>query len=81
MDVKAYKAETAEEVAARVRRILAHVPPERLWLNPDCGFWETPRWVTRLKLAALTAGARLVRQEARPGKRAPLRKVSSCPSG
>jgi 5-methyltetrahydropteroyltriglutamate--homocysteine methyltransferase len=63
IDVKAFKAETAEEVAERIRALLRHVAPEKLWVNPDCGFWETPRWATRLKLAALVEGARLVRHE------------------
>ena len=63
IDVKAFKAETAAEVAERIRAILRHVPADKLWLNPDCGFWETPRWATRLKLAALVEGARLVRRE------------------
>ncbi len=63
IDVKAFKAETAEEVAERIRALLRYVAPEKLWLNPDCGFWETPRWATRLKLAALVEGARIVRRE------------------
>ena len=63
IDVKAFKAETAPEVAERIRAILRYVAPDKLWLNPDCGFWETPRWATRLKLAALVEGARLVRRE------------------
>ena len=63
IDVKAFKAETAEEVAERIRALLRYVAPDKLWLNPDCGFWETPRWATRLKLAALVEGARLVRRE------------------
>jgi 5-methyltetrahydropteroyltriglutamate--homocysteine methyltransferase len=63
IDVKAFKAESAAEVAARIRALLQYVPPDRLWLNPDCGFWETPRWVTKLKLRALVEGARIVRGE------------------
>jgi 5-methyltetrahydropteroyltriglutamate--homocysteine methyltransferase len=63
IDVKAFRAETAEEVAERIRALLRCVPAERLWLNPDCGFWETPRWVVKRKLAALVQGARLVRKE------------------
>ena len=63
IDVKAFKAETAEDVAERIRALLRHVPAERLWLNPDCGFWETPRWVVKQKLAALCTGAQIVRQE------------------
>jgi 5-methyltetrahydropteroyltriglutamate--homocysteine methyltransferase len=63
VDVKAFKAETPQEVAERIRALLRHVPAERLWVNPDCGFWETPRWVVRRKLHALVEGARLVRKE------------------
>ena len=61
IDVKAFKAETAADVAERIRAFLPYIPAERLWLNPDCGFWETPRWVVKQKLAALVDGARLVR--------------------
>ena len=63
IDVKAFKAESAADVAERIRAALKHVAPEKLWLNPDCGFWETPRWVAKHKLAALVEGARIVRKE------------------
>jgi 5-methyltetrahydropteroyltriglutamate--homocysteine methyltransferase len=63
IDVKAFKAETPSDVARRIRALLKHVAPDRLWLNPDCGFWETPRWVVKQKLAALVAGAEIVRNE------------------
>jgi 5-methyltetrahydropteroyltriglutamate--homocysteine methyltransferase len=63
VDVKAFKAETAAEVAERIRAVLRLVPVERLWLNPDCGFWETPRWVVKRKLAALVQAAETVRKE------------------
>ena len=63
IDVKAFKAESPREVAERIRAVLEHVAPEKLWLTPDCGFWETPRWVVKLKLAALVEGARIVRKE------------------
>ena len=63
IDVKAFRAETPTEVAERIRRLLGYVARDKLWLNPDCGFWETPRWIVRQKLAALVEGARLVRKE------------------
>jgi 5-methyltetrahydropteroyltriglutamate--homocysteine methyltransferase len=64
IDVKAFKAETAEDVAERIRAVLAcGIAPDKLWLNPDCGFWETPRWVVKHKLAALVGGADIVRRE------------------
>jgi 5-methyltetrahydropteroyltriglutamate--homocysteine methyltransferase len=63
IDVKAFKAESAADVAERIRALLQHVPAEKLWLNPDCGFWETPRWVVKQKLTALVEGTRIVRKE------------------
>jgi 5-methyltetrahydropteroyltriglutamate--homocysteine methyltransferase len=63
IDVKAFKAESASDVAERIRAALEHVAPDKLWVNPDCGFWETPRWITKQKLAALVEGARIVRKE------------------
>lgn len=63
IDVKDDRVETPEAVAAMIRRGLEVVPPERLWLNPDCGlhFVSTP--VANAKLAALAAGAALARRE------------------
>ncbi|HUF92181.1 MAG TPA: cobalamin-independent methionine synthase II family protein [Candidatus Limnocylindria bacterium] len=63
VDVKAFKAESADDVAERIRALLKHVAPDKLWLNPDCGFWETPRWVAQRKLRALVDAARAVRTE------------------
>jgi len=65
VDVKAYRVETADEVAARLRLALRHVAAERLWVVPDCGFWATPRAATVGKLTAMVAGTRLVRGELR----------------
>lgn len=63
IDVKAFRVEAPEEVADRVRLALKHMPPERLWLVPDCGLWETPRWVAVAKLRSMVEGARVVRRE------------------
>jgi 5-methyltetrahydropteroyltriglutamate--homocysteine methyltransferase len=62
VDVKNYHLETADEVAARIQRLLdAGVAEERLGVVPDCGFSQTARWATRPKLRALVAGRDLVR--------------------
>lgn len=62
VDVKSFYRERPEDVAARLRALLAAgLPAERLWAVPDCGFWETPRWLCVAKLGALAAGAALVR--------------------
>jgi 5-methyltetrahydropteroyltriglutamate--homocysteine methyltransferase len=63
VDVKAFRVESADEVAARARMALEHVPADRLWLVPDCGLWETPRWVAVSKLRSLVEAARLLRRE------------------
>lgn len=63
IDVKAFRVESPEEVASRVRLALKHVPAERLWLVPDCGLWETPRWVAVSKLRSMVEAARLLRRE------------------
>jgi 5-methyltetrahydropteroyltriglutamate--homocysteine methyltransferase len=63
IDVKSFHYEHAEEVAARIRRILQVVPAEQLVINPDCGFWETPRWIAFRKLKAMVEGTKIVRKE------------------
>lgn len=63
VDVKSFYRERPEDVAERLGRILKYVPAERLWAVPDCGFWETPRWLAFAKLQALVDGAGLVRAE------------------
>jgi 5-methyltetrahydropteroyltriglutamate--homocysteine methyltransferase len=63
IDVKSYYRERPADVADRLRRVLEHVPADRVWAVPDCGFWETPRWLAFAKLEALAQGAALVRGE------------------
>jgi 5-methyltetrahydropteroyltriglutamate--homocysteine methyltransferase len=55
--------ETADDVAARVRRALPYVPAERLVLAPDCGMKYLPRDVAFGKLAAMTQAAGSLRAE------------------
>jgi 5-methyltetrahydropteroyltriglutamate--homocysteine methyltransferase len=55
--------ETPQVVADRVRRALPYVPAERLVLAPDCGMKYLPRESANGKLAALSAAARLLREE------------------
>ena len=63
VDVKSFWVEPAEEVAERVRECLKHVPPDRLTLLPDCGFFQLPRWLCAQKLRQLVAGVQIVRRE------------------
>jgi 5-methyltetrahydropteroyltriglutamate--homocysteine methyltransferase len=57
--------EQAAEVAAILRRALAHVPPERLAVTADCGFGREgmSRRIAFYKMVALVQGTNLVRRE------------------
>jgi 5-methyltetrahydropteroyltriglutamate--homocysteine methyltransferase len=55
--------ETAEGVAAHIRRALQHIAPERLMLAPDCGMKYLQRESAYLKLKAMVDGAAIVRAE------------------
>jgi 5-methyltetrahydropteroyltriglutamate--homocysteine methyltransferase len=63
IDVKSAAVESPDLVAARIRRALEYVPPERLMINPDCGLRHLAPEVARRKLHAMVAGAAVVRAE------------------
>jgi 5-methyltetrahydropteroyltriglutamate--homocysteine methyltransferase len=63
IDVKSYYVETADDVAARVRKCLEYAPAERLALAPDCGLSQTARWAAKRKLRAMAEGVEMVRRE------------------
>jgi len=62
IDVKSMYLETPEDVAERIRAVLKHVTPEKLYLTCDCGFSASSRNLARAKLHALVAGAKLARK-------------------
>ena len=63
IDVKNFYTDTPEDVAKRIRTALKYVRPEKLWVNPDCGFGWSPRYMCNQKIGALAAGARLAREQ------------------
>jgi 5-methyltetrahydropteroyltriglutamate--homocysteine methyltransferase len=63
IDVRSEQVESADVVAARIRRGLRYVPPERLSVNPDCGLRQLTGAAARGKLAAMVAGTAQVRSE------------------
>jgi 5-methyltetrahydropteroyltriglutamate--homocysteine methyltransferase len=63
LDLGDMAVETPALIAERIRRALAYVAPERLILAPDCGLKYLPREVAFAKLAAMVAGAAIVRRE------------------
>jgi 5-methyltetrahydropteroyltriglutamate--homocysteine methyltransferase len=63
LDLSSAVAETADEVAGRIRKALKYVSADRLVAAPDCGMKYLSRDLAFAKLGALAAGAALVRTE------------------
>ena len=63
LDLSNPEVESAETVAARIRRALPHVTPERLVIAPDCGMKYLPRETAFRKMRAMVEGAAIVRAE------------------
>jgi 5-methyltetrahydropteroyltriglutamate--homocysteine methyltransferase len=63
LDLNDPAVESPETVASRIRAALQHVAPDRLVIAPDCGMKYIPRETAFAKLAAMVAGARMVRAE------------------
>jgi 5-methyltetrahydropteroyltriglutamate--homocysteine methyltransferase len=61
IDVATDRAETPDEVAATIEAALRFVPAERLYPCTNCGMAPLDRTLASQKLAALAAGAALVR--------------------
>jgi 5-methyltetrahydropteroyltriglutamate--homocysteine methyltransferase len=63
IDVKTQAVETPDIVAERIRKALEVVPPERMFILPDCGCFHLPRDVAFAKLCAMVEGTKIVRKE------------------
>jgi methionine synthase II (cobalamin-independent) len=63
LDIRTTQIESPEQVADRIRKLIAVVPPERVYLTTDCGMKPLPRIVAKMKLKALADGAAIVRKE------------------
>jgi 5-methyltetrahydropteroyltriglutamate--homocysteine methyltransferase len=63
IDLSDRNVESAETVAARIRRALPHVSAERIVVAPDCGMKYLPREVAFGKMQAMARGAAIVRRE------------------
>lgn len=61
IDVKSTITETADQVAARINKLLEYIPAERLGVTTDCGLILLQRYIAKDKLHAMVEGAKLVR--------------------
>ena len=69
IDLSDMKVESAETVAARIRKGLKHVDPANVVIAPDCGMKYLPREVAFGKMVAMVDGAKIVRKEIKDGAR------------
>ena len=63
LDLSTNDVESAETVAARIRRALPFVDPARIIVAPDCGMKYLTREAAFGKMKAMVEGARIVRSE------------------
>jgi 5-methyltetrahydropteroyltriglutamate--homocysteine methyltransferase len=63
VDIRTMQIETPEQIAERIRKVIAVISPDRVTLSTDCGMKPLPRLVAKMKLKALADGAAIVRKE------------------
>ena len=66
-DIHSPRVPTQEEILRLMRKAVAVVPRENLWINPDCGL-KTRDWPeTRAALASMVGAAKVLREELAAG--------------
>ncbi|MGE3285811.1 MAG: uroporphyrinogen decarboxylase family protein [Pseudonocardia sp.] len=63
IDLSTPEVETADVVAARVRRAFAYLPPQQVVIAPDCGMKYLPRKAAEGKMRAMVDAAAALRSE------------------
>jgi 5-methyltetrahydropteroyltriglutamate--homocysteine methyltransferase len=68
ISVQDYEVESPETVVSRAKRVMGAIEPERVWLNPDCGFAPGmfrafPTEIAFAKLKSMTKAAEMLRKE------------------
>lgn len=65
IDVHSTQVETVEEVKEAIDKImkLGILPPEKIYVDPDCGLKRLPREIARMKLKNMVEAARIAREE------------------
>jgi 5-methyltetrahydropteroyltriglutamate--homocysteine methyltransferase len=61
IDVHDHVVESAAAVRERIERVLEVLPPERVWINPDCGLKTRTPEEARAKLTAMVEATRAAR--------------------
>lgn len=67
LDLRSLDVESVDAIAQRIRDAIDVLGLDRVVVSPDCGMKYLPRNIASAKLRAMTAAARAVRAEHRPG--------------
>lgn len=62
-DVHSHRIEPVEEIAEGIRRSLKHIPPERMFVDPDCGLKTRTPEEAKEKLSNIKKAVDIVRDE------------------
>ncbi|MDG6953858.1 MAG: cobalamin-independent methionine synthase II family protein [Nitrososphaerota archaeon] len=68
VSVQDYEVESPETIVSRAKRVIGSIDPDRIWLNPDCGFAPGmfrafPVDVAFAKLKSMSKAAEMLRKE------------------
>jgi len=68
VSVQNYEVESPEQIVERAKRVTGEIEPEKIWLNPDCGFapgmFRTfPREIAFAKLRSMVKASEVLRKE------------------
>ena len=65
IDVHSTRIEPVEEIASDIKRLIDMdiIPPEKIYVDPDCGLKRLPREIARQKLRNMVEAAKRVRRE------------------
>ena len=65
IDVHTTQIETVEEILDSINQLmkLGILPPEKIYIDPDCGLKRLPREIARMKLKNMVEAARIARRE------------------
>lgn len=63
VDTTSEEIEPVETIRQRIQAAASVLPPDRLWISPDCGLRPLPREAAREKLSRMVMAAREVRAE------------------
>ena len=63
LDIRTNAIERPQQIVDRIKKVVAHVSPDKVTLSTDCGMKPLARMIAKMKLKALAEAAHMVRNE------------------